>query len=46
MPYLVQMKIVAQDNPARFDFAAKSGSCANRIPLVATYSLLNPIYRA
>jgi hypothetical protein len=46
MQYLVQMKIVAQGSPARFDFAAKSSSCAHRILLVATYSLLNPICRA
>ena len=35
MQHLVQMTIVAQGNPARFDIAAKSGSC-----------LLNPICRA
>ena len=33
-----------QPRPLRF--AAKSGSCANRMPFVAAYSLLNPSCRA
>jgi hypothetical protein len=46
MQHLVQMKIVAQGNPARVDLIPSLAPVVNRIPQPGHIQSLNPICRA